>query len=46
MVPRELQRRVWAAYRHGQCDDKQPSDSWFVAADAAIETVATKEKRA
>lgn len=44
MVPRELQRRVWATYRPGQCDDKSPSAPWMKAANAAIDAVATKEK--
>jgi hypothetical protein len=43
MVPRDLQRRVWATYRHGQCDDKRPSQAWHEAADAAIAAVAAKE---
>lgn len=43
MVPRDIQRRVWSTYRPGQCDDKQPSESWHEAADAAIAAVATKE---
>lgn len=45
MVPRDLQRRVWATYRDGQCDDKQPSREWHAAADAAIAAVAEKESR-
>lgn len=43
MVPRQIQREVWAAYRPGQCDDMRPSAEWFVAADRAIEAVAIKE---
>lgn len=43
MVPADLQRAVWAAYRPGQCDDKRPSEEWFKAADAAIEAVYQKE---
>ncbi len=43
MVPRAIQRAVWAAYRPGQCDDKSPSDAWMRAADAAIGAVASKE---
>jgi hypothetical protein len=39
-VPRLIQRAVWATYRHGQCDDKNPSKAWHVAADAAIGYVA------
>lgn len=45
MVPRNLQRAVWATYRRGQCDDKQPSSEWHDAADAAIAAVAAKEDR-
>lgn len=44
MVPRALQWAVWATYRPGQCDDKDPSDAWHVAADAAIAAVAAKER--
>lgn len=36
MVPKHLRDLVWATYRPGQCDDKQPSVEWFAAADAAI----------
>lgn len=43
MVPREMQRRVWATYRPGQCDDKNISREWLAAADAAIDAVAAKE---
>lgn len=45
MVPSDLRAKVWAAYRHGQCDDKNPSESWHKAADAAIIYVARKEGR-
>lgn len=43
MVPRDIQRRVWATYRPGQCDDKLPTEAWHQAADAAIEAVRAKE---
>lgn len=43
MVPRDIQRSVWASYRPGQCDDKRPSTEWHVAADAAIAAVAIRE---
>ena len=43
MVPRKLQRAVWAHYRPGQCDDMNPSEEWHQAADAAIRAVAEKE---
>lgn len=39
MVPKHMQRAVWAAYRPGQCDDKNPSEDWVTAADAAIQMV-------
>lgn len=45
MVPRKIQRAVWAAYRPGQCDDKKPSGNWMRAADAAIGHVANAEGR-
>jgi uracil-DNA glycosylase family 4 len=45
-VPREIQRRVWATYRKGQCEDRRPSKAWLEAADAAIAAVAALEKRA
>lgn len=45
MVPRLIQRAVWMHYREGQCDDKDPSELWHVAADAAIGAVARKEGR-
>jgi hypothetical protein len=43
MVPKNLRDRVWATYRPGQCDDKQPSEAWHLAADAAIRHVAARE---
>lgn len=43
MVPKKLRDAVWATYRPGQCDDKQPSEAWHKAADAAILAVAQKE---
>lgn len=43
MVPYKFQRRVWATYRDGQCDDMNPSAEWHLAADAAICAVALKE---
>lgn len=45
MVPRNLQRAVWLHYRPGQCDDKNPSEAWHQAADAAIAFVAAREGR-
>jgi hypothetical protein len=46
MVPRKIQRAVWASYRPGQCDDMDASESWHEAADAAIGFVAASEGRA
>lgn len=43
MVPKSVQRDVWANYRRGQCDDKSPSAEWCSAADLAITHVALKE---
>lgn len=43
IVPKALRDAVWDAYRPGQCDDKNPSSDWMLAADAAIEAVALKE---
>lgn len=43
MVPRELQRAVWATYRPGQEVDKRPSEDYLKAARAAIDAVAAKE---
>lgn len=45
MVPRGIQRSVWATYREGQCDDKRPSKEWHEAADAAIGYVAIRERK-
>ena len=42
-VPKKIQRAVWDAYRPGQCDDKDVSDEWMRAADAAIGFVARAE---
>lgn len=43
MVPRDIQRRVWATYRVGQCDDQSPSAEYCDAASAAVTAVALKE---
>lgn len=45
MVPKAIQQEVWKHYRPGQCDDKNPSEAWHKAADAAIAAVAAKEGR-
>lgn len=43
MVPRRLQRALWAAYRPGQELDKDPSAEYLRAAAACIRAVAEKE---
>jgi len=43
MVPSKLQRRVYATFRRGQCEDMRPSLEWHEAADAAIAAVALEE---
>lgn len=43
MVPAKLQVAVYRHYRDGQCDDKNPSEAWHKAADAAIDAVFAKE---
>jgi hypothetical protein len=43
MVPRDLQRAVWAAYHEGQEITKDPSLEYLRAARAAIQAVAAKE---
>lgn len=42
-VPKELQRRIWALYRPGQCDDKNISKGYALTAKSAIQAVAAKE---
>lgn len=43
MVPKKLQNQVYTTYRPGQCDDKNPSIEWHIAASKAIEAVARLE---
>lgn len=43
MVPMDLKKLVWANYRPGQSDDKNPSPRYVEAAKAAIEAVALRE---
>lgn len=45
MVPRELQRGVWAHYRPGQERDKAPSLEYVRAARAAVEAVRIAERK-
>jgi len=40
MVPRHLQRRLWAEYRPGQERDMQPTAAYLRAAAACVEAVA------
>ena len=44
-VTKRIQRAVWATYRPGQCDDRNPSEAWHQAADAAIGYVARLENK-
>jgi hypothetical protein len=44
-VPQTLRNRVWATYRNGQCDDRNPSAAYCEAAKAAVITVAKVEGR-
>ena len=44
-VPGVIRREVLRNYRPGQCDDKNPSEAWHVAADAAIGFIAIREAR-
>ena len=44
-VPARIKHAVWAAYRPGQCDDKEVSKEWLTAANAAICAVAKMENR-
>ena len=43
MVPKALQRAVWATYRPGQERTKDPSPEYLDAAGAAIDAVARKD---
>lgn len=45
MVPRELQRDVWAHYVAGQEKTKRPTREYLAAAAAAVAAVAEKESR-
>lgn len=45
LVPKKMQQRILAAYREGQCDDKQPSAEWLEAAKEAIDAVFEKETK-
>lgn len=43
MVPKDMQKAVWRAYRPGQEVDKNPSPQYLRVAGAAINAVAEKE---
>lgn len=43
MVPKPIRDQIWQTYRVGQCDDKNPSQAYCVAARAAVIVVAKKE---
>lgn len=45
-VPKDMQRRIWATYRPGQCDDKHITPEYGRAAKDAIRAVAAKEGKA
>lgn len=44
-VAGRIKQAVWRSYRPGQCTDKNPSEAWHRAADAAIGYVATLERK-
>lgn len=43
MVPKPLQRQLWAEYRPGQEQDMQPTAAYLRAAAACVEAVARVE---
>ncbi len=43
MVPPDLQAKVWATYRPGQEVDKNPSNEYIAAQQAAVRIVAIKD---
>lgn len=43
MVPRSIQKRVWAHYRPGQCEDMKVTKDWLKAAQEAIQAVVEAE---
>ena len=45
LVPRDLQRAVWAAYVPGQEIRKDPTDEYLEVHRAAVEAVARREGR-
>ena len=45
LIPRDLQRAVWAAYVPGQEIRKDPTDEYLDVQRAAVEAVARREGR-
>jgi len=45
MLPKPIRSRVWATYRHGQCDDWNPSREYCLAAKEAVVYLAKLEQR-
>lgn len=45
MVPRPLQRAIWATYRRGQEQDKNPSAAYMAVQRLACAAVARDERR-
>lgn len=45
MVPNQIQRGIWAAYRMGQEYDKKPSPEYMVVYHQAVNAVDEKEGR-
>lgn len=43
MVPKALKDAVWATYRPGQEETKDPSPAYLAAAEAAVAAVAAQE---
>lgn len=43
MVPKVIRNRIWTTYRHGQCDDMNPSKEYCQAAKDGVIAVASKE---
>lgn len=43
MVPAPIKKRIYAAYRPGQCEDMRPSKQYCDAAKAGVIAVAAKE---
>ncbi len=43
LVPKNVQRAIWATYRRGQEQDKRPSDSYLAVQRVAVSAVAGME---